>query len=106
MDFFRRLFGGNGAQTADPDAIHLYVRCGHCGAPIHVRVDMRNDLSAEYGDDLIEGYHLIKEMMDSTCFRLLRAEIRFDRNRRELDRKIEGGEFIARDEYDRYRKTE
>lgn len=99
MDFLRRLFGGG--ETRPPDnALHLYVRCTRCGSPVHVRIDMRNDLAAEYGDDLIEGYRLVKEMMDARCFRLMRAELTFDRNRRELGRSIDGGEFITRDEYE------
>jgi hypothetical protein len=100
MDFLRRLFGSSAKPSTD-QALHLYVRCQRCGAPLHVRIDMRNDLAAEYGDDLIEGYRLIKEMMDATCFRLMRAEILFDRNQREIERTIEGGEFITREEYER-----
>jgi hypothetical protein len=100
MNLLRRLFGSGGAPAAD-NAIHLYVRCNHCGAPVHVRVDPRNDLVIEYGDDDdASGYRLIKEIMDSRCFRLMRAEIEYDRGRRELRRQIEGGTFISKDEHD------
>jgi hypothetical protein len=104
MDFLRRLFGGE-RHPAD-DALHLYVRCSHCGAPVHVRINLRNDLLAEYGDDLVEGYRLIKEIMDDRCFRLMRAELVFDRNRRELERTIAGGEFITCEEYERLTRQE
>lgn len=99
MDFLRRLFGGD--ERRRDDAIHLYVACGRCQAVVHVRVDPRNDLMPEYGDgdDLI-GYRLIKEIMDSRCFRLMRAEIEYDVRRREIRRTIEGGVFITRDEYE------
>ena len=50
MNLLRRLFGGSGAPAMD-NAIHLYVRCNRCSAPVHVRVDPRNDLVIEYGDD-------------------------------------------------------
>ena len=100
MNLLRRLFGGGDAPLAD-NAIHLYVRCNRCGAPVHVRVDPRNDLVIEYGDDDdAAGYRLIKEIMDSRCFRLMRAEIEYDRGRRELGRQIEGGTFIDKAEYD------
>lgn len=99
MDFLRKLFSGGNKASTD-DALHLYVRCARCGSPVHIRIDPRNDLSAEYGDDTVEGYRLIKEIMDSKCFRLMRAELTFDRNRRELSRTIEGGEFITREEYE------
>jgi hypothetical protein len=100
MDFLRRLFGGAKAAPAD-HALHLYVRCGRCGAPVHVRVHVYNDLAVEYDDDDVAGYTLHKEIMDSTCFRLMKADLSFDRNRREQGRMIEGGEFISRDEYER-----
>ena len=100
MNFLRRLFGASGAATSD-GAFHLYVRCNRCGAPVHVRIDPRNDLLIEYGDeDDATGYRLIKEIMDSRCFRLIRAEIEYDRGRHELNRQIEGGTFISKDEYD------
>src|SRR5690349_11622320 len=100
MNLLRRLFGGGAAPSSD-SAIHLYVRCNRCGAGVHVRIDPRNDLVIEYGDDDdASGYRLIKEIMDSRCFRLMRAEIAYDRGRRELSREIEGGTFISKDEYD------
>ena len=100
MNLLRRLFGGSGPSASD-GAIHLYVRCDRCGAPVHVRVDPRNDLVIEYGDDEeAAGYRLFKEIMDSRCFRLMRAEIEYDRGRREQSRQIEGGAFITREEYD------
>jgi hypothetical protein len=99
MNFLRRLFGGSDAPA--DNAIHLYVKCNHCGAPVHVRVDPRNDLMIEYGDeDEATGYHLVKEIMDARCFRLMRAEVQYDRSRREISRAIEGGTFISHDEYE------
>ena len=99
MNLLRRLFGGSGSPAID-NAIHLYVRCNRCSAPVHVRVDPRNDLVIEYGDDEdASGYRLIKEIMDSRCFRIMRAEIEYDRGRRELSRQIEGGTFVTKDEY-------
>ena len=99
MNLLRRLFGG-GAAPSD-GAIHLYVRCNHCGAPVHARIDPRNELMIEYGDDDdAAGYQLHKEMMDARCFRLMRAEVAYDRSRRELSRQIEGGTFISKEEYD------
>ena len=100
MNLLRRLFGGSAAPATD-NAIHLYVRCNRCSALVHVRIDPRNDLVIEYGDDDdATGYRLIKEIMDSRCFRLMRAEIEYDRSRREQSRTLEGGTFITKDEYD------
>lgn len=99
MNFLKRLFGPG--STPEDNAIHLYVRCERCGTPVHVRIDRRNDLMPEYGDDdEASGYRLVKEIMDSRCFRLMRAEIEYDRARREKSRTLEGGTFITKAEYE------
>lgn len=99
MHLLRRLFGAGEAPS--DGAIHLYVRCNHCGAPVHVRVDPGNDLSIEYGDAAVAtGYRLHKEIMDSRCFRLMRAEVLYDQARRETSRQITGGVFLSKAEYD------
>lgn len=106
MDFLRRLLGAQPRATSSDNALHLYVRCARCGAPVHVRVNLLNDLAIEYDDnENVEGYHLRKEIMDSRCFRLIYASLRFDRNRRELERSIEGGEFISHEEYERLQQN-
>lgn len=98
MNFLRKLFGG--PQTPTDNALHLYVRCANCNSPVHVRINPANDLSAEYGESEVAGYQLRKEIMDAKCFRIMRAELDFDRNRRELSRTISGGEFITKEAYD------
>lgn len=95
MSFLKRLFGGGG-RPADDNAIHLYVQCNKCGAPVHVRINPQNDLSGDEED----GYFVSKEILDDRCFRLMRAELHFDARRRETSRAIEGGTFITRDEYE------
>lgn len=100
MNLLRKIFGGDDRPPSD-GAIHLYVRCNKCNALVHVRIDPRNDLAVEYGDnDDAVGYRLTKEIMDSRCFRLIRAEIEYDRGKREVNRQIDGGTFISKDEYD------
>jgi hypothetical protein len=107
MDFFRRLFGGGSTSKPADEALLLYVRCSRCGAPVSVRVHPYNDMAVEYDDrENVDGYRLRKEIMDSRCFRLMYADLSFDRNRRELSRSIEGGEFISKDEYERLKAQE
>ncbi|HMO60411.1 MAG TPA: hypothetical protein PKA05_03245 [Roseiflexaceae bacterium] len=100
MKLLRTLFSGG--HTPGDDAIHLYVRCDRCQSLVHVRIDPRNDLAVEYDDgDDPAGYRLVKEIMDSRCFRLMRAEISYDRGKRELARSLDGGTFITREEYEK-----
>jgi hypothetical protein len=103
MSFLRRLFGGGSVAGRDR-ALHLYVKCNRCGSPVHVRVDLNNDLSINYGEgEQAEGYTLVKEVMDDRCFRLMHAEVHFDSQKRETGRQIEGGSFISQEEYDQLR---
>lgn len=102
MGFLRRLFGG-GEQPAEAHALHLYIKCNRCGSPVHVRIDLRNDLAADYGDSDAEGYELHKEVMDDRCFRLMRVDMEFDRRRNETRRQIEGGTFISEAEWETLR---
>ncbi len=99
MGFLRRLFGGGEQPDADQNAHHLYVRCNRCSRIVHVRIDLRNDLAADYGDTAAEGYALHKDVMDDRCFRIIKVEIQFDSRRNEVSREIEGGSFITEAEW-------
>lgn len=85
------------SASADPNVLWLYVRCPRCGTPLAVRVDTRNELSADYERG---GYVLYKEMMDSKCFALMRAELHFDQRRNVTERRVDNGEFITRQDYE------
>ncbi len=94
LDSIKALFAG---PPSDPMATWLYVRCKRCGTPMAVRVDLRNEPSIDYDTG---GYVLHKEMMDNKCFALMRAEIHFDARRTILEKKLEGGDYITKEEYE------
>ena len=96
MGILQRLFGGRTAASGD-DGIHVYVECERCKARVHVRLDPRHDLSP--ADD--GGYFVRKEIMDAKCFRLMAAEIAFDRAYRIVKQEITGGRFVSPEEPDR-----
>jgi hypothetical protein len=107
MNFLKRLLGGQRQSSPADNALHLYVRCARCSAPVHIRVHLYNDLAVEYDDnENVAGYRLRKEIMDARCFRLIYADLQFDRNRQELGRSIEGGEFISHEEFERLSSAE
>ena len=93
LDQLKSLFT---PPTGDPNALWLYVKCKRCGTPLAVRVNLANDLSADYDSG---GYVLNKEMMDGKCFTLMTAEVHFDAGRKIVERKVDKGEFITREEY-------
>ncbi|MBI4670767.1 MAG: hypothetical protein HY741_03740 [Chloroflexi bacterium] len=103
MSFFRKLFsGGNpllpkASDASDPNAWWLYVQCNKCGAPLAIRIDLRNDISTDYETG---GRFLRKEIMDSTCFQLMYAEARFDGNGNVVEQTIERGKFLTRQDYE------
>lgn len=98
MSFLNKLFGGGGkGSDSDANAMWLYVQCGKCGAPVAIRVDTRNDLSTDYETG---GRYLRKEIMDSTCFRLMYANVSFDGAGKVMDKSIEGGTFLTKEEYE------
>lgn len=94
LDSIKSVFASN--PSADPNVLWLYVRCARCGTPLAVRVDTRNELSADYERG---GYMLFKEMMDSKCFSLMRAEVHFDQQRNVKEQKVEGGTMMTKEEY-------
>lgn len=92
MSLLQKLF----APSSERNVLWLYVRCDQCDAKVRVRIDLYNDLS--WTDD--GGYILRKEIMDSQCYRLMNAVLRFDNARCVTSCEISGGEFITKDEYE------
>ncbi|MCG3140464.1 MAG: hypothetical protein HDKAJFGB_01530 [Anaerolineae bacterium] len=103
MSFFAKLFSGGKASLpqasnpSDPHAWYLYVQCGKCGAPVAIRIDLRNDLSVDYETN---GRYLRKEIMDSVCFQLMYAQVHFDSGGQVTSQTIERGKILDRAEYD------
>ena len=96
FDNLKAIFSPSGGS--DSNVLWLYVHCKRCGAPLAVRVDLRNEPSPDYDSG---GYVLRKEMMDSKCFSLMRAEVHFDTQHHVTEQSIENGEFISREEYEK-----
>jgi hypothetical protein len=96
LDRVKGLFAPQGG--GDANVMWLYVRCSRCGTPLAVRVDLRNELSADYEHG---GYILHKEMMDSTCFTLMHAQVRFDDQRKVIEQSVEKGELMTQEEYEK-----
>jgi len=97
MNFFDKLKTFFTVQTrADDFVLWLYVKCKRCGAPVAVRVNLRNDPSL---DDESNGYILRKEIMDSQCFTLMHAELELNAAHKIVSQTIDKGEFLTREQY-------
>lgn len=77
----------------DAHAYWVKVRCDRCGEILMTRVDLRNDLSIEYGES--ERYFCRKVLIgDKRCFQKVEVQLEFNTNRKLIDRQITGGEFV------------
>ncbi len=108
MSILDRLFKRSDekrGETGDDEqrAFLYYLRCDKCGEAIRVRIDREHGLSQEFdegGGDFPTGYVATKEIIGKKCLRALKLTIRFDRSRREVDRQVQGGAFITREEFE------
>ena len=72
------------------------VRCHRCGELITGRADLYNELSADYGEEgKEENYYVRKVLMgEERCFQRIEVELFFDKNRRLINKEIQGGLFV------------
>jgi hypothetical protein len=89
------LFTGSGAG-GQSGSLEIAVRCSRCGEVIHSRIDLANDLSAEYGEnDRETSYHCRKILIGKqNCFASIEVSLRFDAGRKLVEHEISGGTFV------------
>ena len=94
LDRLGSLFGSSGKRGGD--AYWVAVKCKRCGEIIRSRVDLRNDLSVQYGEGGAEGTYFCRKtlMGEARCFNRVEVELTFDRDRHLINREITGGEFV------------
>ena len=82
-------------SQSDVIAFWVTVRCNRCGEIIRSRVNLSNDLSAEY-DGSRTSYVCRKVLLgESRCFQQIEVVLKFDENRKLFDRTVSGGEFVT-----------
>lgn len=96
MGLLKRL--GNLFRSAASPATPFYtlqVRCARCGEEIQAQVNLHNDLSHTF-DDGQAVYYCRKVLMgdQGLCFQRIEVELKFDANRKLVERQIQGGKFI------------
>ena len=87
----------NPPQRPDDRSYWLTVQCNRCGEQICSRVDLRNDLSIEYGKGENAGttYFCRKVLMGTgRCFQQIEVTLTFDANHALVDQQISGGKFV------------
>ena len=97
LGFLKKASG----ESDDPMAYWVYARCGKCGEALKARVDLRNELTAEFGESRADTmYHSRKVIIGSgRCYAPVEVELTFDARRNVVKRAISGGAFLTREEY-------
>jgi len=71
------------------------VKCNRCGELIRARVNLNYDLSVNYDDGGKTTYFCRKILIgDGQCFQRVEVELTFDKNKRLVDSKAQGGSFV------------
>jgi hypothetical protein len=95
------LFAGSPRSTENDRWV--YARCNRCGEVVRGRIDLRNDLSLEYGESEAQNTYICRKLLSGTgknlCFQKIEITLRFDARHRLLDQQIHGGEFVGEDAY-------
>jgi hypothetical protein len=105
MSFLKRLLGlGEGGEGRPRDAkgLYYYVRCDRCGEVIQVRLDRNNDLSIL--DYQPMTFFARKVIIGTRCFNRMEAEFTYDRDRKLIEKKVSGGQFVEYEDYLTYQK--
>jgi hypothetical protein len=105
MDFLKRAWqtvvgaaGGGVVADSDPNGVWFHFRCKRCGTVVRVRANKAADFNYEEGGPGARRF--AKEVMDSKCFQLMRAEIWLDGSYSVVAAEVQGGELISLDEYE------
>ena len=93
MNLLKKMFSGAPARSSS-SFYSFTVQCDRCGETIQGRLNLANDLSADYDGDRVV-YHARKVLMGGgSCFQQVEAEFHFDASRKVIDRQVTGGHFV------------
>lgn len=98
MKFIKKFFAPSASPKKKSIGKFLIItgQCARCGEIIQTRVDLENDLSAEYGEKDSETTYFCRKMLigKKNCYAPIEVELTFDHRRQIIDRTIKGGNFV------------
>ncbi len=98
MIFLKKLFRPSASQKEkSPEKfLIITVQCARCGEIIQTRIDLENDLSAEFGEKESETTYFCRKMLigKKNCYAPIEVELTFDNKRRIIEQTIKGGNFV------------
>jgi hypothetical protein len=95
MNFFKKLFSG-GSSASQRRYFAFQVKCKRCGEIIEGHVDTSNDLSVEYepGGDIFYARKVLIGDGSKHCYQQIEVGMKFDKDRRLIEKTIVGGTFV------------
>ncbi len=90
-----QIFGST--SRPDPASYWIAVKCNRCGEQINARIDLRNDLSIDYGEGNTSPTFFCRKLLigeGGHCFQRIEIELTFDANKNLISREISGGQFV------------
>ena len=101
MGFLKNLFSGGPKTLKDEasEAIFIYSQCDTCQEKFRNRIDKSHDLLQNYADTG-PAYTAHKEIIGSSCRKVITVDLEFDAQRRLTGKAIQNGKFITRAEFE------
>jgi hypothetical protein len=98
MKFIKKVssfFTGSGERNRDR-SLSISVRCDRCGEVIETRVDLSNDLTAEFGEGEREAAYFCRKVLigKQGCYVPVEVLLKFDARRMLMEKQISGGKFL------------
>jgi hypothetical protein len=99
MGFFKGLFSTN----RNNNIINIFLKDNKCGHKIRVVLRKSYDIQRVYDDQDQEAAFMINKLIIcDKCFNKINIDIKFDKRYNILSRKIDNGEFITEEEYNKH----
>jgi hypothetical protein len=101
MGFLKKLGSLFSPSSGDSRSLWLFVKCEKCGEILKGRVDLYNDLSAQYEESGTGTSYFCRKVFvgSNRCYRPIEVELTFDKNKRLLNQEVTGGEIVSKEAY-------
>ena len=101
MNILERIKNIFTSEVDDKSTYLVFVQCDDCGEKLQSRINLYNDLSVRNDDTEDKTVYFCRKTIigSERCFRPIEVEMTFDEQRKLIDKKIQGGQFISEEEY-------
>jgi hypothetical protein len=101
MSLLKRFSNLFSPQDKPDDASYwIAVKCNRCGEIIRARIDLRNDLSINYGDKPEDTTYFCRKVLIGSqhCYQQIEVELTFNSHHKLVQKEIRGGKFVEEGE--------